>query len=78
MKIEIDTEFGIGDVVYLRIDDAGNPGMITDIRLFPCNMLMYGITWTDKELSAHYAIELTTTRNFVVPETENGERNATS
>lgn len=68
MQLNVNVDFELGDIVYLKIDDSSNPGMVTEIRIFPGN-IMYGVTWTNKELTPHYGIELTTTRNFVVPET---------
>lgn len=49
--------FGLGDVVYLRVDGA-RAGVVTGIMLRPGGRT-YCVTWDDLDERQHYAAELT-------------------
>lgn len=78
MLLNINVEFNFGDVVFLKIDEHGEPGTVIEYHIYPgigCDEnrsfgLMYGVKWADKELDRHYGIELTKTRKFVVAANE--------
>lgn len=51
-------EFFISDVVYLRVEQEKNPGMVTQVVITPSG-LMYGVQFSDGH-GEYYAMELTT------------------
>lgn len=51
--------FWFGDVVYLRVRETANPGMITGVLVRPGPSVQYGVTWSDGHECYHYAEELT-------------------
>lgn len=59
-KIAIFSRFVLGDIVYLKIREEREPGMITGITVRPGTHI-YHITWEDGCEATHYEIELTDT-----------------
>lgn len=62
-RLNIGTEYSIGDVVYLKIRTEEYPGMVTGIQIRHVGEnglgVCYIITWEDGCDGFHYGIELT-------------------
>lgn len=56
-KLEINIEYAIGDVVYLRTRDARLGGMVTGLSVCP-SAIGYYVTWGHGSESLHYGFEL--------------------
>jgi hypothetical protein len=51
-------DFKLGDIVYHRMNDDKNKGMITAIN-FRMTGVLYEVTWGSNNSSWHYQMELT-------------------
>jgi hypothetical protein len=58
MRHEINSDFWLGDIVYLRTATDEKPGMITGVYVTPGG-LKYIVT-SDRHDTYHYAMELST------------------
>ena len=57
--IELELAFQLGDIVFLRVCEERDAGMVTGICLRPDNTVIYYVSWGSGGESGHYAIELT-------------------
>ena len=58
----IESEFWFGDIVYLKVCDEPDRGMVCGVNLRPGNMVTFAIQW-GSAIGEHYGFELT--REFV-------------
>ncbi|WP_165231393.1 hypothetical protein [Aquisphaera insulae] len=49
--------FGVGDIVYLRIDDEPTRGMVTGVSV-TATAELYHVLWPNRSETRHYDIEL--------------------
>lgn len=59
MKRDFESEYWIGDIVFLRVAPERYAGMVTALRICPQNCLVYEVGWEGRSATNHYAIELT-------------------
>jgi hypothetical protein len=59
MPREINAKFWFGDIVFLKVAQDRNPGMVTGVILRGNNSTTYEVTW-DGGVTLHYDMELTT------------------
>ena len=50
--------YWFGDVVFLRTDSDGVPGMVTRLVILPNDTYVFTVSWPDSSDSAHYDFEL--------------------
>ena len=58
----IETEYSLGEIVYLRMREDKKQGMITGVTIRPGkdgSTMSYNVTWGDTAETMHYSIELT-------------------
>ncbi len=54
---KLQTEFWVGDVVYLRVADEPMRGMVTSVNIRQA-MVTFEVTWGTTAASWHHAMEL--------------------
>lgn len=59
--------YWFGDVVYLRVDVDGTPGMVTRLVVLPNDTYVYTISWPEATDSGHYDFELSSTPSYTKP-----------
>lgn len=69
--IEVDVDYCIGEVVYLKVSNDNERGMVTSVVICP-QAIMYTVTWNGL-VSNHYAMELSPTPCYKLEEVEDGE-----
>lgn len=50
--------YWIGDVVFLKVDEEGEVGMITRVSIAVNDSYLYMVSWADARESLHFDIEL--------------------
>lgn len=63
MKKTIDLDFDLGEIVFLRVRDEPEPGMVTGFCCALNNCLTYYVSWPSGQELRHFAQELT--REFI-------------
>lgn len=56
-KLEFDVLYDLGAIVYLRIKDERQPGMVTGFTVRQ-NAVIYLVSWPDGNERGHYEMEL--------------------
>lgn len=59
-EIRLSLPYGIGDIVFLRVNTQHWPGMVTALVLRP-DGVMIQVTWAGGDVSSHFEMELTDT-----------------
>lgn len=62
MKISINVEFSIGDMVYLRTDTENEPSIVVGYEILPGEVVKYRVN-NEKFTTSFYDFELSTDKN---------------